>query len=317
MDEITRLVIANFIDILYNIIPILIVAIVGANVLAELGLIQKVVFLVRPLIRFTRLPDEAGISLITYIASASGGAAMLAGFHEQDVLDTNQTIIASILSNFFSFLNHAIIFFIPVAIPILGLTTGLIYVSSRFFISICVTVVAALTGHFMLQTRDSKSSVSKREGESDERSPKQKVRDGIKSSLKVLKRIVPRLIIVYMLVSVALALNLFEPLTNLDFAGIPGEASLIIATGFLDTVSGMATASSLLAGGSITALQAVVALLLASLVSMSMVFFKHSLPGKIAYFGPKLGLKIALLTTALDAVFTAIVVLFLLGIVVI
>lgn len=314
MDEIARLVIANLFDLLYNILPILIVAIVGANILAELGLIQKVVFLVRPLIRFTRLPDEAGISLITYIASASGGAAMLAGFHEQDVLDTNQTIIASILSNFFSFLNHAIIFFIPVAIPILGLTAGLIYVASRFFISICVTVVAALTGHFMLQARDSKSSESKRE--SDERTPKQKVSDGIKSSLKVLKRIVPRLVIVYVLVSVALVLNLFEPLTNLDFAGIPGEASLIIATGFLDTVSGMATAGSLLAGESITTLQAVVALLLASLVSMSMVFFKHSLPGKIAYFGPKLGLKIALLTTALDAVFTAIVVLFLLGVVV-
>ncbi|MFP4558321.1 MAG: nucleoside recognition domain-containing protein [Archaeoglobaceae archaeon] len=315
MDEIIQLVIAKLFYLLYNILPVLIVAIVGANIMAELGLIQRVVFLVRPLIRFTRLPDEAGISIITYVASASGGAAMLASFHERDVLDSNETVIASILSNFFSFLNHSIIFFIPVAIPILGLTAGLLYVGSRFFISICVTVVAALAGHFMLRVGDSKGAEAQEE--QDERDREQKVRDGVKASIKVLRRIIPRLVIVYVLVSVALGLNLFDPLKDINFAGIPGQASLIIAVGFADTVSGMATAGSMLAEGTITTVQAVIALLLASLVSMSLVFFRHSLPGKIAYFGPKLGLKIALLTTALDVVFTAVVVLILLGVVII
>lgn len=316
MDEIIQLIITKLLYLLYNILPILIVAIIGANILAELGLIQKVVFLVRPLIRFARLPDEAGISLITYVASASGGAAMLASFHERKVLDSNQTIIGSILSNFFSFLNHAIIFFIPVAIPILGLTAGLLYVGSRFFISICVTVVAALAGHFMLHGGGGKADAQK-EKERDERDLEQKVIDGVKASIKVLRRIIPRLAIVYVLVAVALGLDIFEPLKNIDFAGIPGEASVIIAVGFADTVSGIATAGSMLTEGAITTVQAVIALLLASMVSMSLVFFRHSLPGKIAYFGPKLGLKIALLTAALDVVFTAVVVLILLGVAII
>lgn len=315
MDEITQLIITKLLYLLYNILPILIVAIVGANILAELGLIQRVAFLVRPLIRFTRLPDEAGISIITYIASASGGAAMLAGFHERGVLDSNQTIIASILSNFFSFLNHVIIFFVPVAIPVLGLTAGLLFVGSRFFISICVTVVAALAGHFMFQFRDGKGSEAQKE--QDDRTMDQKVKDGIKASIKILRRILPRLLVVYMLVAVAMGLDLFEPLKNMDFAGIPGEASVIIAVGFADTVSGLATAGSLLSEGTITPIQAVIALLLASLVSMSLVFFRHSLPGKIAYFGPKLGLKIAALTTILDVIFTAIVILVLLSVVII
>ncbi|MFO7968150.1 MAG: nucleoside recognition domain-containing protein [Archaeoglobaceae archaeon] len=314
MDEITQLVITKLLYLLYNILPVLIVAIIGANILAELGLIQRVVFLVRPLIRFARLPDEAGISLITYIASASGGAAMLASFHERKILDSKQTIIGSILSNFFSFLNHAIIFFIPVAIPILGLTAGLLYVGSRFFISICVTVVAALAGHFMLHAGDSESGGAQREKERDERTLEQKVKDGVKASMKVLRRIIPRLVIVYVLVAIALGLNLFEPLKSIDFAGIPGEASVIIAVGFADTVSGLATAGSLLSEGTIAPIQAVIALLLASLVSLSLVFFRHSLPGKIAYFGPKLGLKIAALTTLLDVIFTAIVVLVLLSV---
>ncbi len=314
MDEITQLIVTRLLYLLYNILPILVIAIIGANILAELGLIQRVTFLVRPLIRFTRLPDEVGISLITYIASASGGAAMLAGFHERKILDSNQTIIGSILSNFFSFLNHALIFFIPVAIPILGLTAGLLYVGSRFFISVCVTVVAALAGHFLLRSGDGKAGEVQREKERDARDVEQKVRDGVKSSMKVLRRIIPRLVIVYVLVAVALALNLFEPLRNIDFAGIPGEASIIIAVGFADTVSGLATAGSLLSEGTIAPIQAVIALLLASLVSMSLVFFRHSLPGKIAYFGPKLGLKIAALTTLLDVIFTAIVVLILLSV---
>lgn len=312
MDEITQLVIAKLLYLLYNILPILIIAIVGANILAELGLIQRVVFLIRPLIRFARLPDEVGISLITYVASASGGAAMLASFHERKILDSKQTIIGSILSNFFSFLNHAIIFFIPVAIPILGLTAGLLYVGSRFFISICVTVVAALAGHFMLHAEEGKAG-TQREKEQD-KTLEQKVRDGVKASMKVLRKIIPRLVIVYVLVAIALGLNLFEPLRGIDFAGIPGEASVIIAVGFADTISGLATAGSLLSEGTIAPIQAVIALLLASLVSMSLVFFRHSLPGKIAYFGPKLGLKIAALTTILDVIFTAIAVLVLLSV---
>lgn len=315
MDAILQLVIDRLLYLLQNILPVLILAIIGANILAELGLIQKVVFLVRPLIRFTRLPDEAGISLMTYIASASGGAAMLASFHERRVMDSNETIVASILSNFFSFLNHAIIFFIPVAIPILGLTAGSLYVGSRFFISIGVTIVAAIAGHFFLSAGQGEIGDKKRER--DERTSRQKVKDGVNASLKVLRRIIPRLVVVYLLVAVALGMNLFDPLKNLDFAGIPGEASVIIAIGFADTVSGIATAGSLLSEGAINPVQAVVALLIASLVSMSLIFFRHSLPGKIAYFGPRLGLKIALLTTALDVVFTAIVVLILVLVVII
>lgn len=307
MDEISQIMISRMLYLSRNILPVLILAVTGANLLVEFGLINKIAFIIRPLIRFSKLPEEAGASIITYLASASAGAAMLSSFRERKITSDDETAIASILSNFFSFLNHLLIYYIPVVIPILGLTAGLLYAGSRFFISLSVTLVAATAGHFLLRSRESSKIEDKQE--EDRRSPEQKVRDALKASIRVFKRIIPRLVIIYLITSYARAMGWFDVFKTFQLPiGLPGEASTIIAVGFADTTSGIILAGSMIAENLLSPVEAVIALLLASVVSMSLVFFRHSLPGKIAYFGAKLGLRIAIITSILDLIFTILVI---------
>jgi len=296
----------RLIYLIKNIIPILIIAILGANILSEFGLVKKITFIVKPLVKFSRLPDKAGITILTYLASPSAGVATLSGYYESKAIDPRETIITSILSNFFSFLNHFFIYYIPIVLPIIGLTAGALYIGSRFVISLSVSIVAALTGHFILK-KDT-TDFQKQE-EVDSREPRQKMKDGFGKTLKALKRILPRLFIVYSVTATAVALGFFEKfkIPNLPL-GVPGEVSTIIAVGFADTISGIALAGSLLAEGVLNPLEVVIGLLIASIISMSIIFLRHSLPGKIAYFGPKLGLKIAIITSLLDLTFTSIIV---------
>ncbi len=310
-----------------HIIPVLILAITLANILSEFGIIDRISWVIRPLVRFANLSPESGLAVITYIASGNAGSAMLAGFYENGVISEKETIIASFVSSFFSFLNHVFVYFIPVVIPLLGIQAGVLYISARMFISLCVTVTAAVAGHFMLSNHsgrfsDKENSFSggknnedkkdrkeniKKTGKNEDEIKIEKAKKGVRRSVKVLRKILPRLIAVYTITAVLIAYNAFKPLENFRILSLPGQASAIVAAGIADTTSGFAAAGSLLASHAITPVQAVAALLLTSIISMSVVFVRHSLPGRIAYFGVRLGLKIALISSALNIFYTAIV----------
>ncbi len=291
-----------------HIIPVLVVAITLANVLSELGVINRISWIIEPLVRFSNLSREAGLAVITYIASGNAGSAMLAGFYEQGVISERETIIASFVSSFFSFVNHLFVYFIPVVIPLLGLQAGLLYITSRMFVSICVTITAVFAGHYLLKGE----SRSEKRIATDVKDRRAMVRRGVKKSFKVLKKIVPRIVIVYTVTAILLSFGVFKPLESFRILSLPGQASAIVAVGVADTTSGFAVAGSLLASHAITPVQAVAALLLTSIVSMSVIFVRHSLPGRIAYFGFRLGFKIAVISSILNIIYTAVVLLLLL-----
>jgi len=295
-----------------HVIPILIAAITFANILHEFGVTDRALWIIKPLVKYANLSSESGLAVITYLASGNAGSAMLAGFYEQRVIDERETIIASFVSSFFSFLNHVFVYFIPVVIPLLGIEAGVMYISARMFISLCVTVTAITAGHFLLKN---KSSAGLRRDDGHKNIPvhrKEAVKKGIRKSARVLKKILPRLILVYAITAILLSYGFFKPLESFRIFSLPGQASAIVAAGVADTTAGFAAAGSLLSSHAVTPVQAVSALLLTSIISMSVIFVRHSLPGRIAYFGVRLGFKIAAISSILNIVYTALVLAFLL-----
>ncbi len=297
-----------------HVIPILVTAIIVANVLNELGVIERISWIIKPVVSFANLSPESGLAVITYIASGNAGSAMLSSFYEQGIIGERETIIASFVSSFFSFLNHLFVYFIPVVIPLLGIKAGLLYISARMFISLCVTLTAILAGHFLLKNKNNKNyeKSNYEKAKKEVKDFKTGVREGIKKAFKVLKKIIPRLVLVYTVVTILMEYNVLKPLENFKILGLPGQVSAIVAAGIADTTSGFAAAGSMLASNAITPIQAVAALLLTSIISMSVIFVRHSLPGRIAYFGFKLGVKIAVISSILNILYTAIVLLVLL-----
>ncbi|AEA47496.1 nucleoside recognition domain-containing protein [Archaeoglobus veneficus] len=296
------IVVAKLLYLLKNVIPVLVIAIVIANILSEFGVIRRISFIFKPLIRFANLSEESALAVVTYLASGSAAMAMLAGFREQRVISERETVIAAFVSSFFSFVNHLFVYFIPVVIPLLGLTAGMLYITARLFVSMCVTATAVIAGHFLL-SGEVRARVNNKT-EANERTPEEKIRAGLKQAWNVLKKILPRLVVVYVITALLNAYGFFEPLKEIHVGGFPGEASAIIAVGLADTTSAFALAGSMLAEGMLTPVEAVSALLLTSIVTMSVVLVRHSLPGRIAYFGVKLGFKIAVLSALLNVTYT-------------
>ncbi len=302
-----NIIVAKLLYLLRNIIPVLVIAVIIANILSESGIIRRFSGLLSPIIRFANLSEESALAIITYIASGSAGSAMLAGFHERKAISENETIIASFVSSFFSFINHLFVYFIPVVLPLLGLTAGVLYISARLFVSFCVTATAVIAGHFMLEGRVKEPIRYK-----SNRITKETLKSALEESWNILKKILPRLVVVFLITAVLNAYGLFEPLKEFRFWSFPGETSAIVAVGLADTTSAFVLAGSMLTEGLLTPVQAVSALLLASIVSMSVILVRHSLPGRIAYFGVRLGLKIAILSSLLNLIYTVVALLLIL-----
>lgn len=320
MDMLTEVAVQRIFYLFKAVVPLIAAGIIGANILVEFGLTDKLAFLSSPLIRGGNLPEEAGATITTLLLSGTASYSMLANYHEQGVLNEKETIITTFSNTFFGYLNHLPNFYLPLVLPLLGLSTGLLYIGVRLTIALMITLVGVFIGHLYLDPPDKPHNPVDVE-ERDGRTNKEKIRGGIENSLPVLKKIVPRIILIYILVNIAFSAGFFQPIARFAepatrIVGLPGEASAIVAARFFDVTSSVTIAGELLANNNaITPTQTIGALLLGSIFSTSVFFVKHSLPNQVAYFGPKLGTKIALYNLSLNLCMTsmAVALLFFIG----
>ena len=302
-----------------KIVPIIAIGIFATSLAVNLGLMRKLDPLIKPISSKANISAVSALSVVTCAFSTTAGYSMLVDGLNEKIIPERELIATTVISSFPSILPHLFQFFIPVVIPILGLTTGSIYVclvGLVAFLKSCVGIILARLWLKDANTSPSKPMLSTLD---PARAPvvdnKSAVNKSAKSTYKMLKRIVPTMFITLFLVSVALELNLFEsfsailePVTNI--LGLESEVALISATDIVNTYAGIILAGSLLSEGLISTKGVLIALLLGTVVSFSARFVKHSLPLHVSLFGPKLGSKTvainAATTLAIDVLFIAV-----------
>ena len=302
-----------------------------ANVAVGLGLVEAVAAFSKYLTRPANLPDEVGTAIVTTAASTTAGYGMLADFRESGRLDDVETLIAVTMNTFFGFVQHIFTFYAPVLIPILGVETGLLYVGSRAAIAAAITVVGVAAGAVLLP-RDADRAGGPADGLStgddadrpesapdggvaaggsdESESPAAVLRDAAAKTWPKLKRIVPRLAVVYVLVTLLVetqdlqsATAVAEPLTAL--LGLPGASLPVIAVFAFDTTAGAATIAPMI-GETFTPRTAVATMLLGGIISFAVSTFKRSIPFQYGIWGPRFGSKVIVVNTVLKIVFIAI-----------
>ena len=319
-----------------KIVPIVAIGIFVTSFAVNTGLMKKFDWLTSPLASIAKINTISAISVVTCTFSTVAGYSMLVDGLTKKTIAEREVIATTMISSFPSILSHLFTFFIPVVIPILGYTTGSIYVcivGLVSFLKSCIGVILARfwmkNGHFSPDTQSSGSdppsgSTNPHNSHNphkshnphgarapDGRSASKKSAD---STYKLLKRIVPTMFITLFLVSVAFELNFFEsfsevigPITRI--LGLEGEVALITATAVVNSYAGIILAGSLLSEGAITTKSVLIALLLGNVVTLSARSAKHSLPLHVSLFGPGLGSKTvainAAATFAIDALFIA------------
>ena len=284
----------------------------AANVAVAFGLVRYVAGVAGYLTRPANLPDEAGTAILTTAASTTAGYATLAEYRESGLLDDRATLVAVTINTFFGFLQHVITYYVPVLIPILGATTGVLYVSFRAGIALAITVAGVVGGALLLSERNvDRSALADLEAtgpEGDTRDRGERVRDAGEKSWSTLSRIVPRLAIIYTLVvafttyyDVESLTAFAEPVTTA--VGLPSAAPAVIAVHSLDTTAGAITAAPLVADGTFTPRTAVATLLIGGVLSFAVSTFKRSIPFQYGIWGPEFGTKVVVLNTVMKVVF--------------
>ena len=301
-----------------RIVPVIAIGIIATSFAVNIGLMKKFDRLIKPLSSKANISTLSALSVVTCTFSTTAGYSMLVDGLNEKMVSEREVIATTVISSFPSILSHLFTYFIPVVIPILGLTTGTIYVclvGLAAFLKTCFGIFLARLWLKDAKTSSSKSLLSTNPDNALVEDKQHALNKSAKSTYKMLKRIVPTMFITLFLVSVAMELNLFdsfstilEPLTNI--LGLKSEVVLISATEIVNTYSGLILAGSLLDKGLITTKGVLIALLLGNVVSFSARFVKHSLPLHVSLFGPKLGGKTVAInagtTLVIDVLFIAV-----------
>lgn len=300
-------------------ITLLIGAGVGlANLAVEYGLVEVVASAGRYLTEPANLPPEVGTAVLTNAVSVTAGYGMLAEFREEGVLDDRATLIAVVINTFFGFVQHIFTYYGPVLVPILGLQVGLMYVGARAGISLAITLVGLLAGAVLLRNADyGHDSLEPELPDDDAQTHREKLRTATESTADRLRSIVPRLAIVYSLVFVALEYSdrilaafasaglddpgvVLEPVAGL--LGLPGAAVPVILVSLVDPTTGAITVAPLI-GDVLTPDEAVITLLVGSLVSLTIGTVKRSIPFQYGIWGTSFGTKVIVVNVCLKAAF--------------
>jgi len=283
-----------------------------ANLAVEFGAVRYVAGLAAPLTGPANLPREVGTAILTTTASTTAGYGMLAEFRESGTLDDRATLVAVTINTFFGFVQHIFTFYAPVLIPILGLEVGLLYVGTRAAVALGITVVGVAAGAVLLSEEnvDPVALPDDVEGpDPDESTLAEKSRGAVASTKAKVVDILPRLLVVYLLVSVLTArvdlraaTAVAEPLT--DLLGLPGAAVPVVAVFAFDTTSGAVAIAPLL-GDPFTPRGAVATMLVGGIVSFTVSTFKRSIPFQYGIWGAEFGSKVIAVNTALKVAFIA------------
>lgn len=318
-----------------KIVPIIAIGIFVTSFAVNTGLMKKFDWLTSPLASIAKITTISAISVVACTFSTVAGYSMLVDGLNEKTISEREVIATTLISSFPSILSHLFTFFIPVVIPILGFTTGSIYVCIVGLVAFsksCIGVILArfwmkddcfpqdyqISGSDQFNSSDSSNSATPTNPHNphgarvlDGRSASKKSAD---STYKMLKRIVPTMFVTLFLVSMSFELNLFEsfsavidPITRI--LGLEGGVALISATSVVNSYAGIILSGSLLSEGAITTKGVLIALLLGNVITLSARSVKHSLPLHVSLFGPRLGGKTvainAAATFAIDALFIA------------
>jgi hypothetical protein len=284
-----------------------------ANVAVALGVVERVAGLSRHLTGPANLPDEVGTAILTTAASTTAGYGMLAEFRESGMLDDRATLVAVTVNTFFGFLQHVFTFYLPVLVPILGLRVGLLYVGARAAVALGISLTGVLAGAALLGDGNVDPTATVGDGNAGTDGRDASLRGAASAAWErtrpKLRRIVPRLAVVYVLVATLVAFYdltaltaLADPLSRL--VGLPGAAVPVIAVFALNTTSG-ATAIAPLLGRPFTPEEAVATMLLGGIVSFAVSTFKRSIPFQYGVWGPAFGSKVVAVNTVLKVGFIA------------
>ncbi|TAJ44187.1 nucleoside recognition domain-containing protein [Methanofollis fontis] len=266
------------------------IGILIGSIITETGIAGRLRFLSRPISRLSGLSSPSSLSLVAMVANPTAGKSMLAGFYREGQIRREEVVPTLLMGTFPTVLGETLFrVHFPTAVVLLGPVIGGLYTLFNLFSTLIQTAGAIIWLRFVVGSSEG--------GITDETNPAERiridrptVRAGVMKAIPHLKRIIPVSVVattVFFLlyaagVVEAIAL-VFSPLLGL--IGLPGESITAIVAQAMHFSAGYAVVGTMVTGGILTLEQALVTLIVGSMMVITMIYLKYSLPLYLSLFG--------------------------------
>ncbi|MCC7555546.1 MAG: nucleoside recognition protein [Methanoculleus marisnigri] len=286
-----------------NAVLLVTAGIVVANILAETGIFARLSSFTGPFCRVSGLSDACILSVVAMGVNATAGKSMLAEYYHDGKVTEREVIPVLIMGTFPVVLGESLFRVqLPAALVLLGPVIGAIYTGLNLFSSGIQAFVALLySRRFLANPGRTPAPVSLAPAAALALN-REVALAGCRKAVPTLRRVVPVTLAALIVFSLLSAMGVmdsvaaaFDPL--LRAVGLPGESAAALVAQFVHFSAGYAIVASLFDSGILTFETALVTLVLGSMVVITMIYVKYSVPLYLSLFG-RFGVRISLVTYA-------------------
>ncbi|MBP2030991.1 hypothetical protein J2755_001939 [Methanohalophilus levihalophilus] len=274
----------------------------GTGLLIELGLMQKLTGLTKPLINHTNLPEECGSAFVVSLGSTFAANSMVVKVRDNNCISDKQAMLCAILNSTPAYIREILTYQIPIILPALGFIVGGFYVGVFILTAIIKISVVIILSKIWFE--DGKCTPT--EEAAIEKPP---LRKALHNTFHREKKLFTKIATIYLTMTTLVfylreqgAFEVFSVLPLAEIFGIPPESIVPLTTYVASPILGVSLLGPMIGEGSITYLQAMIVLMLGSMFMLPLFAFRTILPRYVALFGPKLGSKIVALSTGMSMV---------------
>ncbi len=274
----------------------IVIGVMLASIIVETNIISRLGVLTKGVCRISNLSRGSVLALLACIMSSTGGKSMLAEFYKRGEVGRTETTLTVVMSTFPVVLGESLFrIHAPIAIALLGPAVGGIYVLLTLFAAFVQTLGALIASRLLLRRACAIGDADR----SEDRSiglDWQTIKKGARQAYPTLRKIVPILVVSMLAIEFLLSLGAgiyitqaFAPVLNL--LGLPGDVIYVLIAQFIHFSAGYAMVHTLLLNGIVTDKQAILTLLIGSMVVITMIYVKYSFSMYVSLFG-KFGVTI-------------------------
>lgn len=268
------------------------------NYLINAGIMRKFSEVMEPFTRHLNINPFSISSILVCFFSPTVGYSILAEGLKDKKVNEKELIGTSLANSFPSVLSHILTFFIPVVIPILGLS-GILYVLIRLGVAFVKSVIGLIyltmvSQKYTFEVPEKINKINKMEN----------LEKSLKSTLRFSKRLIPVMFITMFLVIYLSKIGVFDYLNNLvkpitNILGLNPNIGILTLTEIMNVQASIVMAGGFLNEGILNPKEILIGLIIGNVLTFSTRYMKHSLPLHISLFGAKLGTKIVMINAAI------------------
>jgi len=293
-------------DTLSFAVPVLLTIFLGlffAGMLLELGILNRISVLSRPLVSVAHLPDVCASSFVVSLGSTVAANSMIARFREDELMQPKEVFLCTMVNSIPAYIREIFTYQIPIVVPALGLVAGSLYASVFMVTALVKISVVIILGRFMFGERPRQQESCALTKKISMASLPQAASRAMRGQARIFARIAIVYLIMTFLIFALKDRGFFETMSPLPLAGIfgiPGESIVPLTTYVASPVLGITMLGPMIQSGSLTVVQAMIVLMLGSMFMLPVFALRSMAPNYTALFGPRLGLSVVALSTGIS-----------------